>query len=407
MPERTAVGTSTEQIGVVGAGILGLAIARRLQELRPGSQVTVIEKESAVAQHQTGHNSGVVHAGIYYQPGSLKAELCRRGAELLRSYCVDRGLPYEACGKLVIAATGDEVPALKEIQRRAETNQVPGLRWLDGEEIASIEPFARGVAALHSPGTAITDFVAISESLAADVRSVGGEVRLATQVREVKPAGGAVEVVTALGDHLRFDHVVLCAGLQSDRLARAAGDRPDPAILPFRGEYLKLVPERADLVRGLIYPVPDPSYPFLGVHFTRRIDGSVDVGPNAVLATAREGYRRRDVSFQDLREILRYPGFWRIAKAHWRMGIAEVAGSVSTRLFVKRAKAYVPSLTRGDVVRGGAGVRAQAVDRSGELLDDFRIHQLGRITALRNAPSPAATSSLAIAEYVVGQIAFG
>lgn len=400
------MGTSPGTIGVIGAGIVGLAIARRLQQVRPGARVTVLEKEAAVALHQTGHNSGVVHAGLYYQPGSLKAELCRRGANLLRSYCDERDLPFEACGKLVVAANEDEVPALKEIQRRAELNQVPGLRWLDAQEIISIEPSARGFAALHSPATAITDFVAISGSLAADVRSAGGEVRLSTEVIQLRPVLNGVQVITGSGDDLRFDYLVLCAGLQSDRLASTAGDGREPAILPFRGEYLKLIPERAGLLRGLIYPVPDPGYPFLGVHFTRRVDGSVDVGPNAVLATAREGYRRRDVSLADLRDIFGYPGFWRVAKQHWRMGITEVAGSASIRVFVNRAKVYVPALEIGDVVRGGAGVRAQAVDRSGSLVDDFRIHRLGRVTALRNAPSPAATSALAIAEHVVDQITF-
>ncbi len=397
---------SRDTIGVVGAGIVGLAIARHLQEMRPEARITVLEKEAAVAQHQTGHNSGVVHAGLYYQPGSLKAELCRRGATRLRTYCADRGLPFEVCGKLVIAAAENEVPGLKEIQRRAEINQVPGLRWLDAPEITSIEPFARGFAALHSPATAITDFVAISDSLAADVRSAGGEVRLSTEVTRVAPTVDGVQLTASNGEEFRFGHVILCAGLQSDRLASIAGDQREPAILPFRGEYLKLVPGRTGLVRGLIYPVPDPSYPFLGVHFTRRVDGSVDIGPNAVLATAREGYRRRDVSRRDLRAIFGYPGFWRVARQHWRMGISEVAGSASTRVFLNRARAYVPALGTSDVVRGGAGVRAQAVDRSGRLVDDFRIHRVGHVTALRNAPSPAATSALAIAEYVARQIAF-
>jgi len=395
---------SAESIGVVGAGILGLAIARRIQETYPGAVVTVIDKEDGVARHQTGHNSGVVHAGIYYQPGSLKAELCSRGVSLLRAYCTEKGLPYDACGKLVVAADDAEVGLLGDIERRAQANRVPGLRRIGRAEIKDIEPYATGLAALHSPETAITDFVAISESLAADVIAAGGEVILSTEVHQVIPAPNRVQVVATGGQRFEFDHVILCAGLQSDRLAARAGDVVDPAILPFRGEYLKLVPDRAHIVRGLIYPVPDPSYPFLGVHFTRRVDGTVDVGPNAVLATAREGYRRRDFSFADVREVVRYPGFWQIAKSHWRMGAAEMAGSASTRLFVRRAKVYVPDLERRDVIRGGAGVRAQAVDRDGSLVDDFRIHQVGRITALRNAPSPAATSSLAIAEHVVGEL---
>lgn len=398
--------TSEESIGIVGAGILGLAIARRLQQVRPAAKVTVLEKAPVVGRHQTGHNSGVVHAGIYYEPGSLKAELCRRGAELLRSYCEQKGVPYQQCGKLVVAAHDGEIPALREIEKRATRNQVPGLRWVPQQEIAALEPFAGGVAALHSPATSITDFVAVSESLAADVIEAGGDVRLSTEVREIKPEPTGVRLTTRDGEDLRFGHLVLCAGLQSDRLAVAAGDQPEPAIVPFRGEYLKLVPDRVGLVRGLIYPVPDPKYPFLGVHFTRRVDGSVDVGPNAVLATAREGYRRRDVSVKDMRELLGFPGFWHVARQHWRTGVVEVAGSASMRVFVNRAKAYVPSLRFRDVVRGGAGVRAQAVDSTGSLVDDFRIHHFGSVTAVRNAPSPAATSSLAIAEHVVAQMNF-
>lgn len=400
------MGNFPEKIGVVGAGILGLAIARRLQLDHPGTQVTVIEKEAKVAAHQTGHNSGVVHAGLYYEPGSLKAELCSRGRKLIREYCLERDLPYEECGKLVVAAGDHEVPALKDIQRRAEINGVPGLRWLDAAQISAIEPFAIGAAALHSPETAITDFVAITESLAADVRKDGGEVRLSTPVQDVRRNSRSTHLVAASGEEFEFDHVILCAGLQSDRLGALAGDDQQPAILPFRGEYLKLVPGRSDMVRGLIYPVPDPKYPFLGVHFSRRVDGSVDVGPNAVFATAREGYSRGDFSVADLKETLAYSGFWRIAKRHWRMGIKEMAGSASTRVFVNRARAYVPSLQLSDVVRAGSGVRAQAVDRTGDLVDDFRIHRLGTVTAVRNAPSPAATSALAIAQHVVGQLDF-
>jgi L-2-hydroxyglutarate oxidase LhgO len=393
------------RLAVVGAGILGLAISRRLQQVHPGAQVTVLEKEAAVGQGQTGHNSGVVHAGIYYPDGSLKAQLCRRGSDLLRRYTQERGLPYDACGKLVVAADEQELAGLRELQRRAEANAVPDLKWVPGDGIADIEPFAAGVAALHSPHTAITDFVAISLSLADDVRSAGGQVRLSTEVTGVAATANEVRVSTATGEELAYDHVVLCGGLQSDRLARLAGDDRDPAIVPFRGEYLRIVPSRTHLVRGLIYPVPDPDYPFLGVHFTRRIDGGVDVGPNAVLALARERYRRASVDGRDLRETLRHRGFWRLARRHWRMGLSEIAGSASTRLFVRRARRYVPELDVVDVVRGGAGIRAQAVDGSGALVDDFRIHHLERVTALRNAPSPAATSALAIAEHVVERIA--
>ncbi len=403
------MGTSPEQsprqsVGVVGAGILGLAVARRLQQVFPGIGVTVLEKEDAVARHQTGNNSGVVHAGVYYPPGSLKARLCRRGMALTREYAQEKGVVHQSCGKLVVAADETEVARLDDLERRARSNGVPGLRRLGRAEITDVEPHAVGVAALHSPETAITAFVAISEALAADVRAAGGEVLLDAEVDRVRPEHHGVRVATADGRDFAFDHLVLCAGLQSDRLAVAAGDVADPVILPFRGEYLQLVPARADLVRGLIYPVPDPAYPFLGVHFTRRVDGTVDVGPNAVLATARQGYRRRDVSLPDLAAVATHPGFWRIARRHWRTGAAEVAGSLSPRLFVRRARVYVPELRREDVVPGGAGVRAQAVDRDGTLVDDFRIHHLGRVTALRNAPSPAATSALAIAEHVVDEL---
>lgn len=394
----------SESIAVVGAGIVGLAVARRLQQVRPGAEVTVLDKESEVGRHQTGHNSGVVHAGLYYPPGSLKATLCRRGVALLREYAREKSVPYVECGKLVVALDAAEIGRLDDIERRARENRVPGLRRLGAAEIGEIEPHAVGVAALHSPHTAITDFVAIARALAADVVAGGGRVRLDTEVTAVRRARGGVELAVAAEERLRFDHVVVCAGLHADRLAVAAGDEPDPTIVPFRGEYLRLVPERSDLVQGLIYPVPDPRYPFLGVHFTRRVDGSVDVGPNAVLALAREGYRRRDVVPADIAAVLRHPGFRRVARRHWRTGVGEIVGSISRREFVRRARRHVPELQPGDVVPGGAGVRAQAVDRHGTLVDDFRIHHLGPVTVVRNAPSPAATSSLAIAEHVVDRI---
>jgi L-2-hydroxyglutarate oxidase LhgO len=397
--------SSPRSFGVIGGGILGLAVARRLQEVLPGVDVTVLEKETRVAAHQTGHNSGVVHAGLYYPPGSLKATLCRRGVALLKEYCAQRSLPYEECGKLVVAVDETEVPALNRIEERARDNAVPGLARLDGNGLRDIEPHAAGVAALHSPRTAITDFVAVAEAFADDVAAAGGVVRLGTAVTGIdQPLGGGVRVRTAAGEDLRFDRLVICAGLQSDVVARWAGDADSPAIIPFRGEYYTLVPARTRLVRALIYPVPDPAYPFLGVHFTRRVDGRVDVGPNAVLALAREGYRRRDVSLGELREILSWPGLRQLARAHWRMGLAEFAGSASRSLFLDRARRYVPELEVRDVEAAPAGVRAQAVDADGSLVDDFRISFLGPVTALRNAPSPAATSSLAIAEHVVERI---
>jgi L-2-hydroxyglutarate oxidase LhgO len=393
----------TEQrIGVVGAGILGLAVARELTAR--GATVTVLDKEGHVAAHQTGHNSGVAHAGLYYQPGSLKARLCRRGIGLLEKFCADHDLPYDECGKLVIARSPAELPALREIQRRATENGVPGLRWLSGTaELREIEPHAVGVAALHSQHTAIVDFSAVTRALAADLQAAGGSVRLGFEVVRIEPRAAEV-LVSAPDATLAFDGLVVCAGLQSDRVARLAGDTPGPAIIPFRGEYYRLVPDRTDLVRGLIYPVPDPRYPFLGVHFTRRVDGGVDIGPNAVLATAREGYHRRDLRLSDLRETLAWPGFRRLAARHWRTGLEEMYGSISKRAFVAAARTFVPSLTAADVVAAPAGVRAQAVDADGSLVDDFRTGRIGNVVTVRNAPSPAATSCLAIAEHVADQI---
>ncbi|GAA0250466.1 L-2-hydroxyglutarate oxidase [Cryptosporangium japonicum] len=383
------------RIGVVGAGIVGLAIARRLA--RRGADVVVFEKEADVARHQTGHNSGVVHAGIYYTPGSLKATLCRRGVSLLAEFCAAHDLAYREIGKVVVARDEAEVARLQDIEERAHANGVPGVRWLSAAALREIEPHVTGAAALHSPTTAIVDYVAVARAMAADLSRAGGEVRLNAPVTAIEPAGDRLRV---RGEVL--DRLVLCAGLQSDLVARLAGDDPGPAIVPFRGEYYRLT--RPGLVRGLVYPVPDPAYPFLGVHLTPRVDGTVDVGPNAVLATAREGYRRRDVDLRDLGRTLAWPGFRRLAARHWRAGVREIRGSVSTAAFAAAARDYVPSLTPGDLVPAPAGVRAQAVDRDGALVDDFRISTLGPITAVRNAPSPAATSSLAIAEYVVDRI---
>lgn len=391
------------RVGVVGAGILGLAIARRLARTRPGMEVTVLDKEDRVAAHQTGHNSGVAHAGLYYAPGSLKATLCRRGTGLLKEYCADRGLPYEECGKVVVARDASELAALDEIERRATANGVPGLRRLTGDGLREIEPHAAGVAALHSPTTAIVDFPAVARAYADDVAEGGGRVRLGFEVVRIGRAGDRVTVASP-DEELVFDRLVVCAGLQSDRVARLAGDAPAPAIIPFRGEYYRLVPSRTDLVRGLIYPVPDPRYPFLGVHFTRRVDGGVDVGPNAVLALAREGYRRRDVRPADLWETVRWPGFRHLARRHWRTGAKELYGSAVKRAFVAQARGFVPDLTAADVVAAPAGVRAQAVDPDGSLVDDFRIGRVGPVVTVRNAPSPAATSSLAIAEHVVERL---
>jgi L-2-hydroxyglutarate oxidase LhgO len=390
------------RIGVVGAGIIGLAVARRLAELEPGAAVTVLEKEPDVALHQSGRNSGVVHAGLYYTPGSLKAQLCRRGVGLLRDYCAERGVPVEECGKLVVAIDESELGRLRELERRAHANGVPRVRWLEAGELREIEPHAAGVAGLHSPTTAITDYRAVARAFCDDVLAAGGSVLLGTEVTAIRPSGDVVSVLA--GDEHEFDRLVICAGLHSDRLARSAGDEPEPVIVPFRGEYYRLGPGREELVRGLLYPVPDPQYPFLGVHFTRRVGGGVDVGPNAVLALAREGYRRRDVRPADVAATLRSSGFRRLARRHWRMGLRELRGSLLKGSFAAEARRYVPALATEDLVQAPAGVRAQALDPDGSLVDDFRIRRIGHVTAVRNAPSPGATSSMAIAEHIASEV---
>lgn len=388
-------------VAVVGGGIVGLAVARELTRRRPGERVVVLEKEDRLAAHQTGRNSGVVHAGIYYAPGSLKATLCTRGRHLMRDYCAEHGIAYDTCGKLVVAVDAAELDRLDTLERTATANGVPGLRRLDGSGIREVEPHATGLAALHSPQTAITDYVAVAEAMAAEVRAEGGEVRLSSEVTGIVRERGRVRVEVAGSDPFVVDRLVVCGGLHGDRLADLVEPRRDLRIVPFRGEYMRVSAAKQDLVHGMVYPVPDPRYPFLGVHLTRRVDGSLEVGPNAVLALAREGYGWGHVSPGELAETLRWPGFWRLARAHWRTGIHEVRGSLSTRAYMRLAQRYVPAIGAADVVRGGSGVRAQAVERSGALVDDFRITSSDGITLVRNAPSPAATSSLAIAEHVV------
>jgi L-2-hydroxyglutarate oxidase len=390
-------------VGIVGGGILGLAIGRELARRYPGLAVHVFEKEDQVGAHQTGHNSGVVHAGIYYKPGSLKAVLCTRGRELLREFCQQRRLPYDECGKMVVAVDEPEVDRLDALELTARANGVPGLRRIERSGITDIEPHAAGLAALHSPATAITDFAAVARAYADDISAAGGRILLSTPVTAIERRSAAIEVTTPGGVH-RVRQLVICAGLHADRVSSPVDGEAAPRIVPFRGEYLTVTPPKGDLVRGLIYPVPDPRYPFLGVHFTRRVSGEVEVGPNAVLALRREGYRRRDVRLADVRDIVTWPGFWRMARRHWRTGVMEVRGSLSVTAYMKKASRYVPEIGPDDVVRAGAGVRAQAVDRDGSLVDDFRISDSDGMVSIRNAPSPAATSSLAIAEHVVDRM---
>lgn len=390
---------------VVGGGILGLAVAHELTR-RTGEPVTVLDKEGDLARHQTARNSGVVHAGLYYRPGSLKATLCRRGAALLREFCAEHRVPYAGIGKVVVAVDDAEQARLDEVERRARANGVPGLRRLDAAGLAELEPHVRGVSALHSPQTAITDFAGVCRALAGLVRGAGGTVALSREVLDlretpvgvevgVRRPGGAREVVTGR-------RVVVCAGLHSDRMARLAGGDPWPRIVPFRGEYLALRPGCSSMVRGLVYPVPDPGYAFLGVHATPTVGGEVLLGPNAVLALAREGYRRRDVEAGELVVALTGARHLRgLARRHWRAGAHELAGSLLRPVFVRRARRLLPWLRGPDVTSARAGVRAQAVDATGTLLDDFVIETRDRVTVVRNAPSPAATSGLAIAEYVL------
>jgi L-2-hydroxyglutarate oxidase LhgO len=399
-PLSWAVGETHVRIAVVGGGILGLATAAAATAADPGGEVIVLEREDRLAAHQTSHNSGVVHAGLYYTPGSLKARLCTRGRELLRDFCAARGVEYRECGKVVVATEERELPGLHRLAQRAGANGVPDLRWLEGDALAGVEPHVRGLAGLHSPRTAIVDFAAVAAALAADVTGAGGRIRIGAGVRTV----GAGELVLESGERIAADRIIVCAGLRADRLARASGRSAEPRIVPFRGEYWSLVPDRTDLVRGLIYPVPDPALPFLGVHLTRRIDGSVWLGPNAVLATALEGYRRSAVRWHDVAASLAWPGTVRMMRRHWRAGVGELYRSVSKRAFVAELQRYVPELRVQDAVRAPAGVRAQAIDRDGTLVDDFRLDVAGPVAWVRNAPSPAATSSLAIAEELLARV---
>jgi L-2-hydroxyglutarate oxidase LhgO len=392
------------RIAVLGGGILGLATARLLSTSRPDAEVVVLEKEAALARHQTGHNSGVVHAGLYYAPGSLKARLCTRGRVLMKAFCAEKGVAYDECGKVVVATRPEEVGALHRLHERAITNGVPGLRWLGAAELTEVEPHVAGVAGLHSPHTATVDFVAVANAMADDVRAAGGEIRTGTPVARVTRNGARPRVQLRTGEALEADRVIVCAGLWSDRLARASGEDPEPRIVPFRGEYYALAPSRAHLVKGLIYPVPDPTLPFLGVHLHRRFDGSVWVGPNAVLATALEGYRRSDLVWRELFETLAWPGTRRMMRRHWKAGAGELYRSARKTAFITELQRYVPELEASDAGPAPAGVRAQAVDRDGSLVDDFRLGVSEQVVWVRNAPSPAATSSLAIAEELVSRL---
>jgi L-2-hydroxyglutarate oxidase len=389
---------STEKefdLAVVGAGILGLAVARELQRRHPDARLVVLDKHVEVGFHQTGRNSGVVHAGIYYKPGSLKARLCVEGVRRLSAFCEERGIGYDRCGKVIVATAASELGRLDDLEARGRANGVPGLRRLTAAELAEVEPECRGIAALHSPNTAIVDFPAVARALAADFVREGGELALGCAVASAQRSGARVVI-----DHSRgrtvARHAVFCAGLWADRLAVAAGADPDPRIIPFRGAYMTLRPEARRLVRGLIYPVPDPELPFLGVHLTKHISGEVLLGPTALLVGALDAYSLRTVRGRDVAATLAWPGTYRMMRRFWRTGLSELRMAASTHAFVEANRRFVPALRDEDVLPGPAGVRAQAVGRDGSLVDDFVVSETPGAIHVRNAPSPAATSSLAI-----------
>ena len=393
--------TDRYDVAIVGGGLVGLATARALLETAPRARIVILEKEAGLGQHQTGHNSGVVHSGLYYRPGSFKVRLCVEGARLLSEFCASHGIPVQRVGKVIVATKAAELPRLEALFARGTANGVPGLQLIDPGRLRELEPHAAGLRAIHSPSTAIVDYGEVVRALALDLTAAG--VAIETRARLTGARHGPDGFRLDAG-HLAVQarHLVNCAGLYSDVVARLLGAIPDVRIVPFRGEYYLLKPERRDLVRGLIYPVPDPEFPFLGVHFTRTVHGDVEAGPNAVLAFAREGYRFSRISPGELLGTLGYRGFWAMARRYWRTGSYEMFRSLSRGAFVRALKRLVPAITNADVTRGGAGVRAQAVTPEGVLLDDFRIVEASGAVHVLNAPSPAATASLAIGRHVAG-----
>lgn len=385
---------------VVGGGIVGLATAYRLADASPESQVTVLEKESAVGQHQSGHNSGVLHCGLYYKPGSVKARMAVEGVRRMVAFCAENGIAHEICGKLVVAADESEVMRLRDLQQRGTANGLQGLRWLGREEMREIEPHVGGVAALHVPQEGIVDYAQVCAALVRKIEERGGSVVTSARVTRLDRRGGEWTARTTAGD-FSAGFVINCAGLQSDRVAEMAGERRDTRILPFRGEYYHIKKDRQFLVRNLIYPVPDPKFPFLGVHFTRLIHGGREAGPNAVLATAREGYRKTDFRIADVWDSLSYPGLWRFLRRYPSMAWFELRRSLSRDLFCRSLQRLVPEIQSSDLEQGGSGVRAQAITPSGELEQDFHIVARKDSLHVLNAPSPGATASLAIGQEIV------
>jgi len=389
----------TYDVAIVGGGIVGLATAYRLAQQYPGCSITVLEKEARVAAHQTGHNSGVIHSGVFYEPGSLKAENCRTGKRAMVDFCEEKGVDYEMCGKVVVATHEREVPELNRIQKKGVANRVECTR-IGPERLHEREPHVEGVAALHVPQAGIVDYPGVARALAADLRTRGYSIQTGATVLNLHPTADAVTIESTAGD-VTARHVVNCAGLYADRIAAMSGQDVDVQIVPFRGEYYELVPERRSLCRHLIYPVPDPDFPFLGVHFTRMVDGRVECGPSAVLAFAREGYRLTDVHWDELREILTYRGFQRLAARHWQKGLRELLQSVSKAVYLRAARHLIPDVQMDDLVASRAGVRAQALHPDGSLEDDFLIRETDRVVNVLNAASPAATSALNVGSLLV------
>ena len=382
-------------IAIVGGGIVGLATARALAKRHSGLGITIFEKEADIAQHQTGHNSGVIHSGIYYRPGSQRARMAVQGSERMVAFCEEHGIPYDRCGKLIVATADSQLPALEELARRAQANGVPGVRMIGAEELREFEPYATGIRAIHVPSAGIVNYSLVAQAYRRLFEEAGGRICTGAEITAIAQEPNGLRLETTQGDFLS-KHVITCSGLYADRVSMAAGLKPEIKVAPFRGEYSELVPEKRYLVRNLIYPVSNPAFPFLGVHFTRRINGAIEVGPNAVLAFRRQGYRWRDVSVSDTLDILGYVGFWRMAARYWRTGLGEMYRSLIKRAMVKELQKLVPDVTSRDLVRAGAGVRAQALDRQGKLVEDFHIVQEPRMIHVLNAPSPAATASLSI-----------
>lgn len=391
---------SRYDIVIVGGGIVGLAVALEITRRLPRLQLLLLEKEECVGQHQSGHNSGVIHSGIYYKPGSLKAKLCVEGARAMIDFCRQHGIPNLVCGKVIVATQEKEFAGLEELRRRGESNGLRGVGVIGPDELREIEPHARGLRALVVPSTGVTDYAAVCLKYAELISAQGGTILTSTAVTGIKRGADEIVAETVAGN-FSAAFLINCAGLFSDRVCRMAGDDPQVMIVPFRGEYYDLVPARASLVRALIYPVPDPRFPFLGVHFTRRVGGSVDAGPNAVLAFRREGYRRTDLSLRDVASSTIFPGFWRMAAKHWRSGMEEFHRSFSKPAFVRALQRLVPEVCHDDLTPGGSGVRAQALRRDGTLVDDFEIVPSKRMLHVLNVPSPAATASLVIGRTIV------